>query len=164
MRMGRQKLRKLRSGCALSQKEHLARLDQLSGKGTDQALLGRVLQSPAVKAQFHAFSNMHRRAAVGLAQKTILFQAFDIAPNRHHRDAQLVGQRLGLNRLILSHTLQNQPPSFACQHDRSSLTDLTKKNKLSHIFIDKVCSLLYTLSNKAWLCQGCYLPRSALSV
>src|SRR5579883_2523534 len=76
MRMGRQKLRKLRSGCALSQKEHLARLDQLSGKGTDQALLGRVLQSPAVKAQFHAFSNMHRRAAVGLAQKTILFQAF----------------------------------------------------------------------------------------
>src|SRR5258708_33751813 len=107
-----QELGKLRGCRSFPQKERLARFNQSGSRCANTPLLCRELQRPAIESEFHAFGDVYCRSAIGLAQKAILLESFDVTANSHHRDAQFVWKSLRLDRLVFSGSVQNQPPPF----------------------------------------------------
>src|SRR5260370_19426723 len=103
-----QELSKLGGGRSSPKKERVARFNQSGSRCANTPLLCRELQRPAIESQFHAFGDVYCRPAIGLAQKAILLESFDVTANSHHRDAQLVCKCLRLVPLALRDSFQTQ--------------------------------------------------------
>src|SRR5260370_18358260 len=95
-----QELGKLRGCRSFPQKERLARFNQSGSRCANTPLLCRELQRPAIESEFHAFGDVYCRSAIGLAQKAILLESFDVTANSNHQNPQSLSNSLRLIRRV----------------------------------------------------------------
>lgn len=88
------------AGGAVVEHDRLSGLDVLQGCPGDGALGRGLALEPYDHAALEERRRLHARAAAGPAQQTLPVQRGDVPQDRHHADAELLGQVLVAHRAI----------------------------------------------------------------
>src|SRR5271165_7169448 len=110
--MGRKELSKLGGCSSFAEKDCLAGSDGLRSVGSNEALLGRALQSTTIEAKLDTLGDVNCRPTIRLVYEAVALQLLDVAANGHDRDTELISKRLPFNCLAFSYSLENQSPAF----------------------------------------------------